>query len=264
MHWLNYIRISLKPRYQTVTMVLVLLGSMHDGYSQKTGPPATKESVDDKFDIKRTSFLLPQPLPAGKYHHAIAVYYVIVPKDWSLDNIQAPMFNYSGKYTLPKGFNLQASLSMLIISNRIAFGPYWNYSFNNNFHAGIGYQIAFNAGFLKEFGFNTVLTGWEQQPSVTIGYSFRKSALTIRGDMYYANVFYLEEGGNVVTFKNGGLNGYSITTTLEQRLWGNRLMSFGVKVNLVRYHIIAWPAFPVNRYRYLVPEFQIGYKLGKK
>ncbi|CAN5298075.1 hypothetical protein BH10BAC4_BH10BAC4_25480 [soil metagenome] len=227
-----------------------------------TGFAQTVPSQKDRFHIKNTSFILPQPLPKGRYSHAFAIQYVVVPKDWSLDNIQAPMFNYTGKYTLPKGFNLQLSASTLIVSNRFALGPYWNRSFNN-FHIGVGYQWAFNLGVLKEFGFNTVLTGWEQQPSVTVGYSFDKSVLTIRGDLYYTQALYLSEGGNTISFTNGGENGFSITTALEQRLWKNRLMSFGVKLNVVRYHILAWPTFPVNKYRYLVPEFQIGLKLGK-
>ena len=232
-----------------------------------TGEGAFAQNAGDKsdtFSINRSSFILPQPLPKGKYTHSIGIFYVIVPKDWSLDNIQAPMFNYTGKYTLPKGFNVQGSISTLIVSNRFTLGPWWNYSFNNNFHVGVGYQIAFNAGVLKEFGFNTVLTGWETQPSVMVGYSFPKSALTVRGDLYYMEAFYLQSGGNVVPFTDRTFNGYSITTTLEQRLWRNRLMSFGVKLNVVRYHILAWPAFPVNRYRYLVPEFQYALKLGKK
>ncbi len=223
----------------------------------------TVASQTDTFHIKYTSFILPQPLPTGRYSHAIAVQYIVVPKDWSLDNIQAPMFNYSGKYTLPKGFNVQVSASTIIVSNRIALGPYWNYSFDR-LHVGIGYQWAFNYGRLSEFGFNTVLTGWEQQPSLTVGYSFDKSVITVRGDLYHTEALYLSEGGNTIPFTNGLVNGYSITSTLEQRLWGNRLMSFGVKLSVLRYHILAWPAFPVNSYRYLVPEFQIGLKLGKK
>jgi hypothetical protein len=224
----------------------------------------TQDTESDTFHIRNSSFILPKPWPKGKYTHSMGVQYVIVPKDWSLDNIQAPMFNYNGKYTLPKGFNVQATLSTILVSNRLSAGPFWNYSFSDRIHMGVGYQVAFNYGRLKEFGFNTVLTGWEQQPSLTLGYSFEKTVVTVRGDLYYTTALYLEEGGNVIPFTNGGMNGYSITTTLEQRLWKNRLMTFGVKLAMLRYHILAWPAFPVNKYRYLVPEFQIGLKLGKK
>lgn len=78
--------------------------------------------------------------------------------------VNAPMFNYSAKYALSKGFNLQGELSTLFISNRLSAGPFWNYQ-KENLYLGVGYQVAFNYGVLKQFGFNTVLTGWEQQPS---------------------------------------------------------------------------------------------------
>jgi hypothetical protein len=212
----------------------------------------------DTFDIRQESFLLPQANPPGKkFRHSIAVYYVVPPRDWTLDIVKAPMFNYTGKYRLPKGFNLQGGISTLIISNRLNLGPFWNKSFNK-FHVGIGYQIAFNYGFLKSFGFNTVLTGWEHQPSVTFGYSFKKTAVTLRGDLYYTTSLIYSEAGNDIKNKDPFTNGYSVTGAFEQRIHKNRVMSLGLKINYLRYHIIAWPALPVNSFRYVVPEFQIS------
>ncbi|WP_448699273.1 hypothetical protein ACFGVR_20075 [Mucilaginibacter sp. AW1-3] len=212
--------------------------------------------VQDTFDIKNSSFLLPQALPKGKYYQEVAILQVVVPKDWTTENITAPMLSYAGKYTLPYGFNLQASLATLIISYRLNLGPFWNYSVNN-FHFGAGYQVAFNYGFLKQFGFNTQLNIWEQQPSLTAGYSFKTMAVILRGDMYYTSSLSQTQAGHTISYPSL-LNGFSISGNLEQRLWKNRLMSFGVKLNYLRYHIIAWPAFPVNQYRYWVPEFDLG------
>jgi hypothetical protein len=246
--------ISVNPSKGLLSVILVALISV--GYGQEVAPSAAK---DDGFDIKKSSFLLPQALPSGKYYHGISVNYVLVPKDWAHDFVNAPMFGYSAKYTLPAGFNLQANVWTLFVSTRANFGPSWNHSFGN-FHVGAGYQVAFNLGYLGQFGFHTVLTGWEQQPSITWGYSFKKSAVVMRADMYYTTALYISEGGNTITYPDGYLNGYSLTASFEERLWKNRLMSFGVKLNYLRYHILAWPALPVNGYRYLVPEFQIGLK----
>lgn len=210
------------------------------------------------FDIKDHSFLLPQSRPGGKYSHAIYLLYVVPPKDWTLDAIVAPMFQYSGKYTLPKGFNLQGSWASLIISNRFSAGPFWNYS-TGNFHFGVGYQVAFNFGVLKQFGFNTILTGWETQPSLSAGYSFGKTALTIRGDLYNTLDISLSEAGNVISNNESFINGYSITTSFEQRLTKKRVLSIGFKMNYLRYHIVAWPALPASKYRYFMPEFQVGW-----
>jgi len=211
----------------------------------------------DTFDIRKSSFFLPQALPKGKYYQNISVLYVVVPKDWTTQTINAPMLSYAGKYTLPHGFNLQASLATLFISYRLNFGPFWNYSINQ-FHFGAGYQVVFNYGFLNQFGFKTTLTGWEQQPSIAAGYSFKKTAVALRGDLYWTNSIYQTQGGHTVPYTNSFINGYSVTATLEQRLWKNRILSFGVKLNYLKYHIIAWPAFPVNLYRYWVPEFHLG------
>ncbi len=214
-------------------------------------------SIKSEYDIKTGSFLLPQPLSKGKYSYAIYVLYVVPPKDWTLDAVLAPMFNYTGKYTLPKGFNLQGGISTLIISNRINAGPFWNHTKGNN-HFGVGYQVAFNYGFLGQFGFESVVTVWEHQPSVTAGHSFGKTAVTVRGDLYLTRSINFTEGGNTISAKDPFTNGYSLMASFEQRLTRKKVMSLGFKMNYLRYHIIAWPALPVNSYRYFMPEFQFG------
>jgi len=243
----------------SVKVILVLLFALlqKNSYAQEKVQATKKDSLDDGFDIRNTSYFLPQPLPAGKYYQNVSILYVVVPRDWTTETLKAPMFSYSGKYTLPYGFNLQASLATLFISYRLNLGPFWNYTIEK-FHFGLGYQVAYNYGFLNQFGFNTTVSIWEQQPSLSAGYSFKKTAVTVRGDLYYTNSIDERQGGHTVSYPISALNGYSIMATLEQRLWKNRLMSFGFKLNDIRYHIIAWPAFPVNLYRYYVPEFHIG------
>jgi hypothetical protein len=214
-------------------------------------------SARDSFDIKDASFLLPQAQPSGKYSSAITLLNVVLPRDWTFDVIKAPMFCYSGKYTLPANFNLQGTIATLIVSTRVYAGPFWNLSVND-FHLGIGYQFAYNYGVLKQFGFHTTLKGWEQQPTIILGYSFPKMALTLRGDLYWTNSLYLSEGKNVIPFKEDFVNGTSININLEQRITKNRVMSIGFKLSYLRYHILAWPAFPVNRTHYNIPELQFG------
>lgn len=234
-------------RWISCGLLLLLVWSGHGVQAQDT----------TQFDIKERSFLLPLQRAPWKYSHAIYLQYVVPPKDWTLDAVVAPMFNYTGKYTLPKGFNVQAGVSSLIISNRFNLGPFWNYS-KGNWHMGIGYQVAFNFGVLRHFGFNTILTGWETQPSLTLGYSFEKTAVTIRGDLYNTLDISLSEGGNTLSNAERFVNGYSILTSFEQRLTRQRVMSLGFRMNYLRYHIIAWPALPASKYSYFMPEFVIG------
>jgi hypothetical protein len=226
-------------------------------YGQRTDSASPPGSTIDSFDIKKVSFLLPQPLPAGKYTQTFTIQYLVLPRDWVTTILKAPVFTYAGKYTLPYGFNLQGGLQTLFISNRFTLGPFWNYS-SGNYHLGLGYQAVFNLGFLNEFGFSTQITGWEQQPSVTLGYSFKTMAVILRGDMYWANGFHIRDGENVLPYTKSFINGYSVSANLEQRLWKNRIMSAGVKIYNCKYNFIAWPAFPVNSYKYWFPEFQLG------
>jgi hypothetical protein len=220
-----------------------------------------QKQLPDTFNIHNASFFLPQPLPAGHYYSSISVLYVVTPKDWTLDNVTAPMFSYQAKYTLPKGFNVQGGLSSLIISNRIYIGPAWNYDLGNGNYVGAGWNVAWNYGRLKQFGFATTLTGWEQQPNITVGHAFDKTAVTLRMDLYWSSVMYITEGGHTLQVSNGFLNGYSFYLGFEQRLYKNRAINLGLKMDYVQYHIIAWPAFPVNGKRYWMPEFQVGINL---
>ena len=237
-------------------LLLILPGFTQNSFAQQKDS-ATINSSGDDFHIKDGSFLLPQAQPEWKYYSAFSIYYVVPPKDWTLDMVKAPFFNYSAKFTLPMAFNFQASVSTIIVSTRINAGPFWNYSVND-FHFAAGYQVAYNYGKLGQFGFSTTLTGWEQQPSLTAAYSFEKTAVILRGDLYYTTTLNVNEGGFVLPVNENFLNGYSVTATYDQRLYKNKVMSLGLKINYVRYHIIAWPALPVNSYRYAVPEFQLG------
>ena len=216
----------------------------------------------DTFEIHKASFFLPQPLPGGHYYSSISILYVVTPQDWTLDNVTAPMFFYQAKYTLPKGFNLQAGLNSLIISNRIYLGPYWNYQISHsNNYVGLGWNVAWNFGVLNQFGFATTLTGWEQQPSISFGHAFERTAVTFRADLYWTNALYITEDKHTLQGTNGFINGYSFSADFEQKLYKNRAINFGLKMDYVQYHIVAWPAFPVNGKRYWMPEFKIGLNL---
>jgi hypothetical protein len=230
-----------------------MLVSCLSGFGQK--------KQTDTFDIYKASFLLPQPLPGGHYSSALSIIYIVTPRDWTDDIVAAPMFSYEGKYTLPKGFNIQASLATLFISYRILMGPFWNYKLSDNNYIGLGWQVAWNFGILNQFGFATTLTGWEQQPSITLGHAFKSTVLTVRADLYWTNALYISEGKYTLPSPNAFINGYSFSANFEQKLYKNKALDLGFKLDYVRYHIIAWPAFPVNRKNYWVPEFTLGINL---
>jgi len=214
----------------------------------------------DSFNIKSASYLLPLSHPKWHYYHSFTFSYVDIPAAWALQKVNAPLFTYSAKLSLPKSFDIQACLATVYVSNRLNFGPSWNYSIHN-YHFGIGYQIAYDFGQLNQFGYKTKFSAWEQQPFVTVGYSFEKIAFIFRGDLYRTNSLDFNEGGHSVPMWTSFTNGYSISASIEQRLYRNKVISVGIKMNNLRYHFLAWPAFPVNQNNYWVPELQLGIKL---
>ena len=244
---------SCKYNSRCTVLVFSLLIACLSGFGQK--------KQTDTFNILKASFDLPQPLPGGHYSSSISVLYVVTPKDWTLDNVTAPMFSYRAKYSLPKGFNAQASLASLIISNRILLGPFWDYKISDNNFVGVGWQVVWNYGRLNQFGFATTLTGWEQQPSISYGHAFSKTAVTVMANLHWTNRLYLIEGGHSLPVTNGFINGYSLAVNFDQKLYKNRALTLGLKMDYVQYHIVAWPAFPVNGKRYWMPEFQVGLNL---
>jgi hypothetical protein len=244
------------PGISTLLMLTLLSVSQPDFAQHSMDSTIATIGASDHFTIRASSFLLPQRLPKWHYSQAISFSYVELPSVWTLEKVNTPMLTYQAKFTLPWGFNMQASLSTLVVSNRLNAGPFWNYSVNH-FHFGIGYQVAYDFGYLAKYGYKTKFVAWEQQPSLTVGYSFKRYAVLLRGDLYWTNSANLVEAGHAVSLWDSFYNGYSVGATLEQRLYRNKILSCGFKISHIQYHFLAWPAFPVNQSRYYVPEFQI-------
>jgi hypothetical protein len=228
--------------------------AQHDPFSDEFA------ATNYRFDIRNESFLLPQAQPKWKYSQAISFTYINLPEDWTLNKINAPIFGYSGKFSLPAGFNFQSTLSTMIISNRLEFGPFWNYS-ADHYHFGLGWQAAYSLGFLNQLGYNTKVTSWEQEPTFVVGHSFRKFSLVIRGNLYLTNSIQFIEGDHKLPQYHTLFNGYAISGSFEQRIYKNKVVQLTLKINSIRYSFIAWPVFPGDQSRYLVPEFKIGINL---
>jgi hypothetical protein len=253
-------KVSLPHKMNKIILVISLTIAYKCNYGQQTHYNSKMASEYDSFDIKSASYLLPQAHPKWHYFHSFTFSYLDIPAAWALQKVCAPMLTYNAKLSLPYGFDMQASLATIYVSNRLNFGPSWNYSIHH-YHFGIGYQIAYDFGHLNQYGYKTTFSGWEQQPSVTAGYSFKKIAIILKGDLYQTNSLDFNEGGHSVPMWNSFTNGYSISASVEQRLYRNKVISVGIKMNNIRYHFLAWPAFPVNQYHYWVPEIQLGIRL---
>ena len=216
--------------------------------------------LNDTLDIKTKTFLLPNRTASGEFRHMISITRYFLPSDWTNIAVNAPMFNYIARVSLPLGFSVEGGISTLVVSNKFMLSPRWTYS-RNNFHAGVSYQYGYNLGFLNERGFPTLVTSWSRLPSISLGYSFPRSAITLKAGLEYIGDIFYQTGENVTRSSNFELNGSFIGAILEQRLTKKHLMTFGFEINHVNFVMLAWPAFPVNNKTYYVPQVTWGYTL---
>jgi hypothetical protein len=210
------------------------------------------------YDIK--TFHIPGPYPNKTFRHTVWVNSYFMPTDLTNVAVGAPMFNYSARYSFKKGFAAEGNVNTIFVANRFSLGPMWGYNFEK-LHVGFTYLVAYNVGILRDFGFNTVITGWNQIPTFSLGYRFKRSAVTLKfGWEYFGNVNY-RTGSNSVEMKQRVLNGWFTRAVLEQKLWKNHTASFGLAFNRMNFILPAWPAYPVNNKRYLIPEVSMGITL---
>jgi hypothetical protein len=220
----------------------------------------TSGRAQDLINYSIKTFHIPGPYPKGTFRQTIWVNSFFMPTDLTNVAIGAPMFNYSARYSFGKGWGAEGTFSTLFVSNRLSAGPSWSTNYKK-FHFGFTYFIGYNLGVLNDFGFATVLTAWNQTPTASFGYRFNKSALTLKfGWEYFGNVDY-RTGSNSVKMEQRVFNGWFTRIVMEQKLWKNHTASFSVCFNRMNFVMLAWPAYPVNNKRYLIPEVSMGITL---
>ncbi len=214
------------------------------------------------FDIRERSMYLPAPQKAGKYDHSLALAQIYIPDQWLEQPVSGPMIEYRANYALPKGFSLNGSLRTLVIANDIRLGASWNHSLTDKVHVGIGYQVGFDFGILREFGYNNTIRVWHHHPAVRMGYSFKNVAFTLQGRidwMMHTKLTLDDYATNNIT--GSMFNGYSFGLFLEQRLTRRNSICFGFISGFHKFHILGWPALMIVDHQYFIPEVSIGFKL---
>ncbi|RYZ45679.1 MAG: hypothetical protein EOP49_24705 [Sphingobacteriales bacterium] len=225
-------------------------------------PAAWAQQSLKEFDIRERSMYVPVPQKPGKYDHSLALAQIYLPDQWLEQSISAPMVEYRAKMALPKGFSLDGSLRTLIIANDIRLGPVWNHSLTEHLHVGVGYQIGFEYGFLREFGYNNTIRVWEHHPLARVGYSFQKVALTLQGRIDWMMGTRLGLQDYATSNITGSMfNGYSFGFFVEQRLTRKKSICFGFLANFNKFNILGWPALMNVDHQYFIPEINIGFNL---
>lgn len=215
-----------------------------------------------EFDIRERSMYLPAPQKAWKFDHSLSLAQIYLPKDWLEQSVSGPMFEYKANFALPKGFALNGNFNTLFVANETRLGASWNHSFNNRLHLGVGYQVAFDFGILREFGYNNTIQVWQHHPTVRLGYNRKDIAFTVQGKLDFISSAKLSLADYVSNNLTGSmLNGYSAGIFIEQRLTRRNSICFGFIANFDKFNILGWPALNTVSHKYFIPEINIGFKL---
>lgn len=223
---------------------------------------AANAQKDYDFDIRQQSMFLPAPQKAGKFDHSVTLAQIYLPKDWLEQSISGPMIEYRAKYGLSKYFSLDGAFKTLIVANELRLGASWNHAFSENVQFGLGYQLAFNYGFLRTYGYDNTIRLLQHYPAFRIGYNRKEIAFTFQGKLDYISSARVSLGSyetdNLIKYL---FNGYSFGLFVEQRLTPKHSVSFGFIANFDKFNILGWPAFNTIHRKYFIPELNIGFKL---
>jgi hypothetical protein len=208
-------------------------------------------------------FLYPDRLPSGELKHSVGLGLADLPEDQveeSSDYIRAPIFNYQVRYGLPEYFNIYGAVYSNLVTWHFSLGPRWHYQMDR-LTIGLGYDIAYWFGALNQFGYDSKVHGWFNYPNVTIGYAFKKFAISIKGELILQTSLTTKSEDVEFSSDFNTFNGTILGIYIEQPLWKDQIVLIGLKMYYAKFYYPIWAAFPTfNRYFY-IPEITVGFNL---
>jgi hypothetical protein len=208
-----------------------------------------------QFDMNKNTFFFPHAYYSSQMISSLGLATAKLPEDVveTDDVFRGPLFSYRLKYGLPANFVGEGGVETNFITWHISLGPKWNYSIER-WGFSVGADIAYWFGQLKQFGFDTSVSGWILYPNVSAGYRFNKFAISVKSEL----VFNLAE-----TSKNGELeiendldffNGWTIGVYLEQPLWKDNFVVIGIRSTFLKFYYPMWAAFSTFDRTFFIPE----------
>ena len=216
-------------------------------------------SAQDNF-VGSKSFMYPNEIEFGKVKSLFSLTLAKLPEDAVEEvssNILAPLFNYDVLYGLPMGFSGHGNFTTNWVTFHLALGPKWNYRFKR-ISFSVGYDVAYVYGRLFNFGFDSEIKGWLNNPNITVGVAFNKFTVSFKVDATLTtSLSQFNDDVEITTDKNK-LSGIAFGTTIEQPLWKDNIISLSFNGNYTRLYYPAWAVFPTwDRFNF-IPEIIIG------
>lgn len=221
---------------------------------------AQERALRDTIDIARPSIHFPYRSEIPRFRMSGGFSMVMPPKDMLETAIQAPLGNLHAIYDLPWNFSLEGDFTSIIVSNQLSLGASMSF-FNGDFGIKTGYDLAFVAGFLKQFGFNNSTRAWIHYPNIALGYRKHRMAFTLEAEAVLVSFVTTRTGENEITNSSNFFNGFTGAFYIEQRLHKNRIFVIGFKNNYVKYYWPTWLVFSTFNRFYNIPELSFSWIL---
>jgi hypothetical protein len=214
---------------------------------------AQERALRDTIDIAKPSIHFPYRSEIPRLRMSGGFSMVMPPKDMLETAVQAPLGNFHAIYDLPWNFSIEGDISSIIVSNQLSLGPSLSI-YKGNFGIKTGYDIAFVAGILKQFGFNNSTRAWLHYPNVSLGYKKDRMAFTLEAEAVLVSFATTRTGENEITNSSNFFNGFTGAFYIEQRLHKNRIFVIGFKDSYVKYYWPTWLVFSTFNKFYNIPE----------
>jgi len=183
-------------------------------------------------------FTLPQQTEHRNIKQIAGFSSASLPEDYieeASDFLKAPLFGYAINYGLPKNFLLKGSVNTNIITWQIAAGGKWNYVFNK-LSLAVGYDLAFVYGQLNQFGFKSKITSWINYPNLTLGYKFKKFAISFSTEAVVVTSLTEYADDEEIGNSKNKFAGVIFTTFIEQPLWKDNYLTIGFRMNYTKFY----------------------------
>lgn len=212
------------------------------------------------FKLADGTMFFPSRLQVGHVKHALGLTLARPPDDVVEEFaavVTVPLLEYHFQYGLAENLQVEGFAMSIYASNQVGAGAKWMFG-HNPLMFSLGTDLGFWFGKLNNDTFDNTVTGWTAYPNLSSGYDFGHFTITLKVELNMLLAQHKKSGNVSVQKSLSTFNGGAVTIYLEQPLWKNYYVAFGIKSNFLKYYYVAWPGFPtLEQYSY-IPEFYMG------
>ncbi len=219
--------------------------------------------VAQEANVSPGSFYYPARAETWSVKPMFDMVFARVPYDVVEENqtFRWPLFSLRGLVTLPEHFAVQADISTNIVNFNFLLGPKWQYQVSDRIATFVGADVSFFTGRLNAGQIDQSAQGWFAAPTASIGYAFDNFTVTVKGELNYL-LNLATRTGNVETDRSqNSYNGWCLALFVEQPLWKDNYVTFGVRMNHIKFYYQTWLLAPTFDKFYYVPEAVLGIRL---